>query len=150
MGKSSRVDWSAVDWRMQDVAIARLVGVTRERARQARKENGGAVPERKWQRTGVTAAARIAAMSTDGRTAEEVGKAAGCGGGHAAAVMRSLGKGFRRLPRGNARYDWSLMPSDWMSRTDKDMASLVGASSPSVVTQWRIRHGMRKRKGGAS
>ena len=36
--RSSRVNWSSVDWRKPNVAIARELGVSRERVRQVRRE----------------------------------------------------------------------------------------------------------------
>ena len=146
MSGNSKADWGKADWARRDVEIAEEFGVSRQRVFQARRKFGGGVePSLKRRRRGVTAAQRIAAMETSGRTADEVARAAGCGKGYAGARLRKLRKDYRRLPKGGARYDWSLMPSDWRSRTDKEMAELVGASSPAVVTQWRIRHGMRKR-----
>lgn len=140
---SGKADWGKVDWTMQDVEIASLMGVSRQRVGQVRPE--GTAPAGYRRRTCVTAWDRIEAMDCSGRTISEVAKAAGCGESYAGVALRKLGKGYRRKPKGNARYDWGLLPSDWKSRTDKEMAGIVGASSPAVVTQWRVRHGMRKR-----
>lgn len=141
------VDWSAVDWSRQDVEIASAVGRSRERVRQARIEMGKARPRRYRRRTAVTAAERIAWMETARGTIPEVARIAGCGEEHAYSLLRGMGKGFRRRPRGCSKYDWSRIPPDWVGRTDKELAGLVGVKDPSVVAQWRIRHGMRKRGG---
>jgi hypothetical protein len=102
------------------------------------------MPDGYRKRTGVTAWQRIEAMATEGKTIGEVARAAGCGVPYARASMRRAGKQYRRLPKGKAKYDWALLPADWMDRTDKEMAALVGAPGPAAVTQWRIRHGLRK------
>lgn len=145
MGDRPKIDWGGADWARQDVDLAGSLGVSREAVRQARRRLGKGHPEGYRQRTGVTAGQRIKAMVTDGRTIVEIAKAAGCGEAYARVALRAGGKGYKRRPKGNARYDWSLLPADWKDRTDKEMAELVGASSPAVVTQWRVRHGMRKR-----
>ena len=149
MGRKAKVNWKAVDpgiWLRQDVQVAAELGVSRERARQMRPE--GLRPSGYRRRTCVTASQRIAAMDCVGKTIGEVARVAGCGEAYAGVALRKLGKGYRRLPKGRARYDWGLMPANWRELSDKVMAGMVGASSPAVVTQWRVRHGMRKR--GAS
>jgi len=144
MGRKAKVNWSAVDWGWQDVQLAEKHGVSRERVRQVRKDSGATLPLAYRKRTGVTASQRIMAMETDGKTLSVIARAAGCGEAYAAVELRKAGKKYRLLPKGNAKYDWSLIPSDWMDRTDKEMAEIIGASGPAVVTQWRIRHGLRK------
>jgi hypothetical protein len=143
MGRKTKVEWGKVDWSKQDVELAAIHGCSRERVRQMRPE--GVVADGYRQRTGVTAEQRIARMETEGRTVEEVARAAGCGKAYARVAMKRAGKGYRHLPKGRARYDWALLPANWRELTDKAMAGMVGASSPAVVTQWRVRHGMRKR-----
>jgi len=145
MGRTAKVDWSAVDWVLQDIQLAEEHGVSRERVRQVRSVYGGGVmPDGYRKRTGVTAGQRIVAMETEGKTMAEVARAAGCGKAYAGVALRKAGKKYRLLPKGNARYDWGLLPADWMDRTDKEMATMIGASGPAVVTQWRIRHGLMK------
>lgn len=147
MGKHFTVDWSTADWRKQDVALAAELGCTRERVRQARNDprlGNGARSLRHRRRTAVTSLDRLAAMNTEGRTLPELARLAGCGKRNAAMLLKRLGQGFRRRPRGNARYDWARFPSDWEDRTDKEIAAVVGVDNPAVVTQWRNRHGFRK------
>ena len=145
MGRKPKVDWGNADWSMQDVAIAGLLVVSRERVRQMRPK--GSVSANYRRRTGVTAWQRIMAMDTSGKTIREVARVAGCVAEYAGMALRKLGKPYRRLPKGNAKYDWGLMPANWRGLTDKAMAGMVGTSSPAAVTQWRLRHGMRKRGG---
>ena len=142
----AKVEWGEVSplmWLKQDVEIAQELGVSRERVRQVRPK--GSVPQGYRRRTGGTAWQRIAAMDTKGKGMREVAEAAGCGVAHAGVAMRAMGKGYARMPKGNARYDWGLLPPGWRGLTDKELAGVVGASSPAVVAQWRLRHGMRKR-----
>ena len=144
MGRKFKADWGKADWSMQDVTIAGLLGVSRGRVGQVRPF--GVISKGYRKRTGVTAAKRIMAMDTSGKTIREVARAAGCVAEYAGMALRKLGKPYRRLPKGNAKYDWGLMPANWRELTDKAMAGMVGAGR-AAVTQWRIRHGMRKRGG---
>ena len=145
MGRKRNIDWGSVDWGKQDVEIAALMGVSRQRVGQVRPAGTSAKEYR--QRRGVTAEQRIAKMLTEGKTLGEIAKAAGCGEAHARVALNEAGKEYRRLQKGRPKYDWSRFPMEgwrWTEMTDKAIAALVGASSPAVVTQWRIRHGMRK------
>ena len=142
MGRKFKADWGKADWSMQDVTIASLLGVSKERVGQVRPK--GSVSANYRRRTGVTAWQRIMAMDTSGKTIREVARAAGCVAEYAGMALRKLGKPYRRLSKGNAKYDWGLMPANWRELTDKAMADMVGAGR-AAVTQWRLRHGMRKR-----
>ena len=145
MGRKFKADWGKADWSMQDVTIASLLGVSKERVGQVRPK--GSVSANYRRRTGVTAWQRIMAMDTSGRTIRDVARSVGCGAEYAGMALRKGKKPYRRLPKGNARYDWGLMPANWRELTDKAMAGMVGTSSPAAVTQWRLKHGMRKRGG---
>ena len=143
MAGKSKVDWNSVDWSKQDITIAAMFGVSREAVRQARPT--GVVSPCYRRRTRETAEQRIAEMETCEMTAGEVARAAGCGVAYARVTMVRHDKSYRKLPNGRAKYDWGLMPPNWRELTDKKIAEIVGASAPSVVAQWRIRHGMGKR-----
>ena len=146
MGRQHKVNWEKLDqgiWVKQDIEIASLLGVSRERVRQMRPSEVVSINYR--HRRGTTSLQRIMAMDVTGKTMKEIAIAAGCGLGYARMVVGRAKKAYRKLPHGNARYDWKLLPANWQELTDKEMASMVGASSPAVVTQWRIRHGMRKK-----
>ena len=141
--KRIKVEWGGVDWSKQDIEISRLLGVSRERVRQVRPQGKKALHFR--QRTGDTAIKSIALMDTEGKTVAEVAADAGCGIVYARTTMNDEGKEYRHLPRGNIKYDWTLLPKNWKKLTDKVMAKVVGAKNPAVVAQWRLRHGMHKR-----
>ena len=146
MASKPKVNWKKVSsaiWLKQDVEVAKLLGVSRERVRQVRP--AGMVAENHRKHIEVTAWQRIAGMVTDGKTMIEVAKVVGCGAAYAGVAMRRMGKGYVRMAKGNSKYNWRLLPPNWRDLTDKEMAGVIGASSPAVVTQWRIRHGMRKR-----
>lgn len=136
-------DWTRVDWGLQDVEIARGMGVTRQAVHQRRPE--GSVAARKRRRVVPTAMARIEAMDTSGMELPRVALLAGCTERHAMKVLSGMGKAYRRRPRGNARYDWGRFPEGWRRMTDKQIAAEVGVGDPAVVTQWRNRHGYRRR-----
>ena len=136
-----KINWLDVDWGKQDVEIARIKGVSRERVRQVRPKGVKSISFR--QRTGMTAGKRILAMETTGKSLVEIALAARCKKAYARSVVSLNGKKYRR-GRGNARYDWGLVPQDWRGLTDVEIGELVGVANPAVVAQWRIRHGMRK------
>lgn len=137
-----RIDWNRVNWGEQDIELARQLGCSREAVRQARPE--GRVAFRHRKRTIPTALARLEAMDTAGMTLEKAAGLAGCNARHAGKVLRGLGKAYVRKPKWNARHDWLKFPANWRELTDKQIAGIVGVDDPSVVTQWRNRHGYRK------
>ena len=151
MARHSKVDWAKADWTKQDVVLAVELGCSRQRVFQVRAElvkSGkldGVEPDGYRTRTTGTAANEIAKGEWSGKTVPEVALEAGCSEGHAGLLLRKAGKAYKKRPKGNSRYDWGKMPSNWKDLTDKEIAVIIGASSRVVVTQWRVRHGMRKR-----
>ena len=146
--RNAATDWGKADWKDQDVAISRELGISRERVRQKRLELGIGKPEGHRQRESEVAA-KILGMKTGGMTIPKVALACGCSEEYAGTVMRGAGKDYVRRPKGGAKYDWaSVKPSEWERMTDKEVAKLVGASKPIVVTQWRLRHGVRSASTG--
>lgn len=79
-------------------------------------------------------------------TLPELARVAGCKERRVAVVLQGMGRGYRRRPRGNAVYDWTKFPVNWAELTDKELAVIVGADNPAVVTQWRNRHGYSKKQ----
>ena len=142
MERKVKVDWEAVDWRKQNAELVAELGVSKQRVNQMRPL--GSKPDGYRRHIGSVVEDSIAVMATVEMTAEQVGKAVGCSEAYAGVVMRKLGKSYMRKSKWNSKYDWSLFPRGWKSMTDKEIAVLVGASVPAIVTQWRIRHGMRK------
>lgn len=138
----SKLDWSHIDWKMQDVEVARMLGCSREAARQARPV--GKVSLRHRKRTVPTALAWLEAIDTSGMTLEKAALLAGCEPKYAGRVLRRMKKAFIRMPKWNAKHDWSRFPGNWRELTDKQIAAVVGVDDPAVVAQWRNRHGYRK------
>ena len=144
MNKTYKVDLEKVDWLRQDVVLASELGCSREAVRQARVRMGAGLAATPRKRTAMTAEDHLAGMDTDGLTLPELARIVGCHERRIVIVLRLLGKGYKHRPRGKARYDWTLFPTDWETKTDKDLAVIVGADNPAVVAQWRNRHGYRK------
>lgn len=148
MGNKFKVDWRSADWRKQDVVLAAEFGCTREAARQARNDprfGNGVKPDSFRKRTVVTATELLQAITTSEHTIPALARLTKSGEANIRVILKKLGKTFRKRPKGNAKYDWTRLPADWATRTDRALAAIVGASSPAVVAQWRIRHGCRKR-----
>lgn len=146
---SQRYDWGKVDWVNQDIVIANDLGCSRERVRQARLEYGRGIKSGKYRArlAGSPLRDRLAVMDTDGKTLKELAKEIGASESSMAylrVLLKELGKGYRRKPRGNARYDWGKFPINWKDLTDKEIADIVGVENPVVVTIWRNRHGFKK------
>lgn len=135
------VDWTTVDWNLQDVVLARQLGRTRERVRQVRTQLGKPRPEgfHKW--TSGSARLRLAGEITEIMMITKVAEVAECSLERARAVLKMLGKGYRSRPNGRARYAWNRFPGGWAAMTDKAIGAVVGASNPAIVAQWRKRHG---------
>lgn len=138
------VDWTTVDWCQQDVVLAKQLERTRERVRQARKRFGGQQPEGYRRRTSGSIRLRLAKTATEVMTLPKLSKHAGRKSETIRCVLKKMGKGYKRMPNGNARYDWSRFPAGWRAMTDKDIGAIVGAGNPAIVAQWRNRHGYRK------
>lgn len=135
-------NWKLIDWTRQDVVIALAEGVSRERVRQARKTHGGGVVPSGYRRhTSGTVRDKLEGVSSSSMTLSELAEKGGCGEVHVAGVLRELGKEYKRLPNGNARYDWGKFPVGWEGMTDREIGEVVGVGNPAVVTQWRNRHG---------
>jgi hypothetical protein len=138
------VNWLEVDWSKQDVELAAEHGVSRERVRQARKAHGAGKPIGYRKRTGETAEDKLANMETGDKTLLELATLAGCTGRRVAVLLKGMGKSFLRRKNGKAKYDWSKLPEDWESRSDKELAILMGIGNSAVVATWRHRHGGKR------
>ena len=146
MNGRCKVAWGSVDWQAQDVEIAELVGCSRERVRQRRQEMG-LKRSPKWHVRRGSSSARIDMMATDGMTAREVAKLAGCSRGWALQCLKR-GKVWVHVARGSrAKYDWAS--ADW-SQTDAAVARQLGVGNPCIVTQYRIRKGIVRGKASSA
>lgn len=148
MSRKASIDWGTVDWDLRDVDIANLVGCSRERVRQVRKEQGrGRSPL--WHKRVGTSYDVIEAMDTSSMTPEQVAKEVDCSEAYVLQVLRSLGKKFVKPPDGRCKhkYAWdSIKPREWQELTDAAIAEKLGVENPAVVTQWRRRKGIVKKK----
>lgn len=145
MKGNCRVAWGSVDWQMQDVEIAELVGCTRERVRQRRQEMGLKRSPR-WHARRGSCSGRIALMATTDMTVREVARMAGCSRGHALQCLKRAGKAWVHVGRGSrAKYDWAR--ADW-DLTDAAVARQLGVANPCVVTQYRLRKGIVRHGSG--
>jgi hypothetical protein len=145
-GKLDKIDWSRVDWGQQDITLAVQNGCSREAVRQARNRLRGGAALTPRQRTVPTSLDKLRDIDTSGLTLPQLAVLTGCKHRQIVDSLNILGKTYVQRPKGNAKYDWSKFPKDWVLRTDKDIAILVGVANPAVVTQWRIRHGYSKQE----
>lgn len=147
MSRRTRIDWAKVDWNLRDVDIAKLIGCTRERVRQVRKDKGIARSPM-WHKRCGTVLERIAGMDTGSMTPGQVAKKAGCKEAYAVQCLRKLRKDYKRPPDGRrkGKYDWGrITPELWENLTDKEVAGILGVGNPAVVTLRRRRKGIMKR-----
>ena len=135
-------NWEEIDWRRQDIEIAADLGVSREAVRKHRPIGVKALRHRKKT---LTAEVMLSSMETSGLTLLEISKLAGCSVNHACSLLTKMGKTYRHLPRGRAKYEWDKFPSDWKGLTDKQIADMMDVSSAAMVAQWRRRHRMMRR-----
>jgi AraC-like DNA-binding protein len=143
----SKVNWGTVDWNLQDIEIARQHGISRERVRQVRKKMGvGKSPRFHCRRDSMLSTLRD--MDTSGLTLEQIAEKAGCSEGYALQVLRREKKAFVKVDRRvGGKYDWDS--ADW-SKSDEEVARILGVKNSGVVTQYRRRKGIVKRKRVAS
>ena len=142
---NQKVDWEKVDWNLQDIVISERFGITRERVRQVRKLRGFVCSESRHRR-GVNKRDLILGSDTAGKGISEIALEFGCKESYVRCVLNRSGKEYNRIDcrSGNSKYDWGLFPDNYRKLTDKDIARIIGISNPSIVTQWRIRHGKKK------
>jgi len=155
MGRKARTDWSAVSkgyrgvtWADRDVDIAEAVGCSRERVRQVRLGMGAPCSPRARQRVG-TMAEKIAGMDVSHMTPVDVAGKAGCTEAYARMVLKAGRIPHLKPPDGRCKwkYKWgSITPTMWKTMTDAAVAGVLGVGSPAVVTQWRRRRGIMKKK----
>lgn len=109
-------EWRALDWTKQDAALAREIGVSRERVRQVRLELGK--PKAKRHRARLSTPVRDAILaklkSADGLTMREVAAATGSTLPYVYQVGRMIGYQFRN-DRGTM--PWHLMNWDLPNTT---------------------------------
>jgi len=139
------IDWNTIDWLQQDIVISRSLGCSREAVRQARLRLHAGKPLNPKKHTKDSSIIRLMAIDTSNMVLPELAKIAKCHEGRVLSVLKELGKDFKRRKRGGSTYDWSKFPKDWRDKTDKEIAVLLGVKHPSLVAQWRFRHGYRKR-----
>jgi hypothetical protein len=154
MGRKARTDWSAlakgyrgVSWADRDVDIAKAVGCSRERVRQARVELKAPRSPRARRRMGTTAD-KIAAMDVSRMTPLDIASETGCTPAYARMVLKAGGRPHLRPPDGRRKwkYRWGdVTPAMWRDMTDAAVAEVLGVGSPAVVTQWRRRRGIMKK-----
>lgn len=148
MAKESKVDWASQDWELRDVDLAEMNGVSRERVRQVRK---ALMKPRSpmWHRHVGTAADAIASMDTVGLTPEEVSKVSDCSEAYARQCLTAMRKRYRKPLDGRMvhKYAWeTVTPQQWRTCRDKDVAEMLGIGNVAVVTQWRRRKGIVKKR----
>lgn len=141
---------SGVSWVDRDVDIAKALGCSRERVRQARVEQGAPRSPRARKRVG-TRVERMVALDTSGMTPLDLAGMFKCTEAYAKMVLRATGKAHMRKPDGRRvwKYQWGrITPEMWRTMTDAQVARELGVGSPAVVTQWRRRRGIMKRRQG--
>jgi hypothetical protein len=140
---NQKVNWDKADWKKQDIVLAKEYGVSREAVRQARLRHGqkALTP---WKRTCNTVGSILKEVDTSDKTLTELAPIVNCQERRVSEVLKGMGKDFKHKPRGGAIYDWTKFPEDWMCKTDKELAVIIGVKDPAIVGQWRIRHGYRK------
>lgn len=141
-GAKARVKWGRVDWEKSDAQVAREENCSRERVRQKRRELGvGRSPM--WHKRPGCAKEIIASMSsTESLTLKEIAVKAGCRPSYAMQCLVAAGKGWVVVDGRASRYAWAT--ADW-ERTDEEVAADLGIGNPGVVSQYRFRHGIKKR-----
>jgi hypothetical protein len=147
MGRNPKTDWNSMDWGLRDVDIAKQQGCSRERVRQVRLTLNKPKSPLWHQRFG-TSKESISKLDTSNMTPEQVARETGCSVTYATQKLNELGKTFNKPPdrRRIQKYDWgSISLEQWLTLKDTEVAKLLGVGNPAVVTQWRNRHGVRKR-----
>jgi AraC-like DNA-binding protein len=86
-------NWDGVDWKEQDIVIARKMGATRERVRQKRIELG--IPKSPRHRCHHTLyKQKLIKMKTSRLTVGEISKEVGCNKQYVRQILKELGKSY--------------------------------------------------------
>lgn len=135
-----RADWEAVDWREQDINIARELGVSRERVRQQRAKRGQPKALSSYERRLRTLINLDTSDMTIAEVAEHLGVAHHTARKGLNDIGRKAGDGYRTAyPTGlrahTWKHDWNSV--DWERQTDAEIAEQLGCSRPTVTTTRR-------------
>ena len=127
-------DWDSVDWSLNDTAIARGLGCSRESARVHRKNLGMPPSPMRCKRTYATMADEIVIKARDKKldirnlTAAQISEALDI-------TVETAGRVFPH--RKVRKYDWSHLAEDCQRHSDLEIASMLGCS---MGTVFRRRH----------
>ncbi len=136
-----KVNWSIIDWNLQDIDISERFSVSRERVRQMRKVVGFSCVKSRKRRI-ASKRDLILSYNSYGKGLGDIVLELGCSENYAKSVLRKSGKSFRHR---KSRYNWDLFPDNWESMTDGEIAKVIGVDNPMVVCCWRLRNGYVKR-----
>ena len=144
----NKYDWSGVDWKRSDTAIAHDLGCSRQAVRK-RRHTLGFPP--------ATVTAAIQRLDTPNMTYEEMADELGismsaiynlCGRlglSVANGTVKRKVERTGRIPRPNAwTHDWASV--DWHNETTTEIAERLGCAT-GVVSRYRARHNLPNRDG---
>jgi hypothetical protein len=144
-GMKSEIDWEKLDWKKQDVQLAKENGVSRQRANQMRKELKKRKAVHKRYRM-VSAYSKLLTLNTSHMTLEELAKKFNYTEEYIGAVLERMGKKHKPNDRRCiGGYDWgSITLHQFQTLTDKKIADKLGIKFPCVVAMHRKRRKIKK------
>ena len=136
------INWADINWGMNDAAIGRLKGCSREAVRQNRVKLGIARSPN-WHAMEGGMKHRLRGMGTTGKTLKEI--QAEIGGGYSTGWIRQVlvdsGKTWRVVPpQYRCKYNWAAVgDAEWDGLSNKEIGLRCGVANLSLVAQRRGR-----------
>jgi hypothetical protein len=129
MSRSKEVDWESLDWTKNNAALAREVGMSRERVRQVRIELGKPVSTGRAMGKALLKERVLACYSPE-LTLAEIAEKSGVSRDTARCALKEVGKKAKRSVR---KYDWLAV--DW-AKINVEIARELGVTEP-YVSEYR-------------
>ena len=148
-----QIDWPNIEWELQDIVLADMYDVTRERVRQKREDLGIPDPDDKFRRR-VSARTRIKDVDTTNMTLTACAKIGKVKKQHMRNILIDLEKDWKHEDgRTKGKWPWDRVTLDQMktwpdSRIAAKMTKLSKSGdtcSDEVVALYRHRKGIKKK-----
>jgi hypothetical protein len=139
----ARHNWEEVNWLDQDIVIAKKLGCSKQRVNQKRKELGKD-PSPYFHKRNFLTLSKILELNTESMDLDEIAVKMGCSKVYIRNILDQYKKPYIFIDgRKGGKYEWGK--ADW-TKTDKEVAFMLGVPNKATVTQHRKRMGIVKQR----
>ena len=137
----AKYNWNKVNWEDQDANISRMLGCSKQRVNQRRKEWGKANGPN-YRKHNIHLLNKLLEMKTEDKTLEELSRLIGYTPISIRHILDTHNKGYIFIDkRKGGKYAWCTARWD---KTDKEVAFELGVKNVGVVSGHRRRLGITK------